>query len=91
MAEVQLNLVENIDSVVNKGDAIMVWGRHSETGNKIKQLIICCPRCGNLSASAGNHIYDEETKSYSPSIVHNPDLGGCGYHGWLKNGTFTDV
>lgn len=81
-----INLVENIDDVKEKGDAIIVIGH-----NGLKQLIICCPQCGEKSASTGNHIYDEKTKTYSPSIVHNIDLGGCGWHGWLKNGIFTNV
>jgi len=81
--EVKLNLVESIDDVKNPGDAITVIGRE----NKL-QLITCCPQCGKVSASAGNHVYTPETKSYHPSIVHDKKLGGCGWHGWLKNGVF---
>ncbi len=83
--EIKLNIVEDIDECQRKGDAVIVIGR-----NDLKQLIICCPQCGKTSGSAGNHVYNEETKSYTPSIVHNKELGGCGYHGWLKNGVFSN-
>ncbi len=85
----ELNLVKNIFFIENPGDACIVGGIHSETKKKIKQLAICCPSCGELSSSAGNHIFNEETNSYTPSIVHDTDLGGCGWHGWLTNGVFT--
>lgn len=87
----KLNLVDDIDEVKKKGDARMVIGTHSKTGAEILQLIICCPGCGRNSASRGNHIYDPETQSYHPSIVHDATLGGCGWHGWLKNGEFKSV
>lgn len=84
--EIKLNIVEDIDDVKEKGDALIVIGH-----NNLKQLIICCPKCGKVSGSSGNHVYNEETKTYTPSIVHNKDLGGCGWHGWLKNGIFTST
>lgn len=80
----KLNLVTDEDLVQNPGDA------HIVQGGKGLQLIICCPGCGKVSASAGTHLYDPATQSYSPSIVHNKDLGGCGWHGWLKNGEFVE-
>jgi len=86
MKPMPLNLVDDIDDVKKKGDACMVTGR-----NKQAQLIICCPGCGNNSASRGNHIFDPSTNSYHPSIVHNKKFGGCGWHGWLRNGIFTSV
>lgn len=78
----KLNLVNDIDLLLNKGDAMI------DIKDGKKQLVICCPQCGQISASAGNHIYNEETQSYTPSIVHNKELGGCGWHGWLTNGEF---
>ena len=30
-----------------------------------------------------------ETVSLSPSILHSPQLGGCGWHGYLTKGVFT--
>jgi len=85
---VKLNLLEDIDDVKKSGDAIMAYGYHTKSGKKILQLIICCPQCGKTSASAGNHIYNRKTQTYHPSIVHNVELGGCGWHGWLRNGVF---
>lgn len=81
----ELNLVNDYDDLKNRGDALVVIGR-----NKQKQLIIVCPKCGKKSGSSGNHVYNEETKTYHPSIVHNMKLGGCGWHGWLRNGIFTE-
>lgn len=86
-----LNLVSDIDDVVKPGDACTVTGKHKKTGKVITQLIICCPRCGTISASRGNHIYISNNKSYHPSIVHDVNYGGCGWHGWLKNGVFTEI
>jgi len=68
---------------LQKGEAIIVTGK-----NGVLQLIICCPQCGQTSSSAGNHVFDRETQSYSPSVVHNADLGGCGAHYWIRNGEF---
>jgi len=80
-----LSLKDDIDEVQNKGDAHIVIGHNNQ-----KQLIICCPGCGKTSGSAGNHVFDESTNTYHPSIVHDVKLGGCGWHGWLKNGVFTE-
>lgn len=66
---------------LQKGEAIVVIGN-----NKALQLIICCPVCGQSSSSAGNHVFNRETMSYTPSVVHNKDLGGCGAHYWITNG-----
>ena len=78
----KLNLVEGNEQLVNKGDAIIVMK------GKLKQLIIVCPGCGKATASRGEHIYDENTQTYTPSIVHDKNYGGCGWHGWLTNGEF---
>ena len=83
--EIPLNLVEDDELLLNKGDALVVIGREDKL-----QLIIVCPGCGKTSASAGGHVYNPKTKSYHPSIVHNKDLGGCGWHGWLTNGIFKE-
>jgi len=84
----KLNLLKDIYDVKKKGDAHIVAGRHSKTNKKIVQLIICCPGCGKVSASAGNHIYNIKRKTYRPSIVHDTKLGGCGWHGFLTEGVF---
>lgn len=83
----QLNLVTDDDHLLNKGDALV--HENKELGHL--QLIIVCPGCGKVSASAGKHKFDPATKSYHPSIVHDKSLGGCGWHGWLKNGIFTEA
>ncbi len=82
MSDIKLNLVTSEDLLLNPGDAMPI------TNGNLLQLIMICPGCGKISSSAGSHIYDLETKSYSPSIVHDVNLGGCGWHGWLKNGVF---
>lgn len=51
---------------------------------------MCCPNCGAKSSSRGNHIYNRETQTYTPSIIHDTKYGGCGWHGWLTNGIFKD-
>jgi hypothetical protein len=80
----KLNLVEDPDLLLNKGDALVYTNP-----NGLKQLMMICPGCGRASASAGSHVYNEQTRSYYPSIVHNVALGGCGWHGWLINGIFS--
>lgn len=65
-----------------KGEAIIV-----QNGNLL-QLIICCPQCGQSSASAGNHIYNKETQTYHPSVIHNKELGGCGAHYFIRAGEY---
>lgn len=65
-----------------KGEAIIV-----KNGDTF-QLIICCPQCGQSSASAGNHVYDIASQTYHPSVIHNKDLGGCGAHYFIRNGEF---
>jgi hypothetical protein len=78
-------IVDALD-LKNKGDIAPYF--NSELGHL--QLIVVCPGCGRESASAAKHKYDPKTVSYSPSIVHNKDLGGCGWHGWLRNGEFKE-
>lgn len=84
---IQLHIVDDDDKLLNKGDAIVY--KNEELG--WLQLFIVCPGCGKKSASKGKHKYDPDTKSYTPSIVHDINLGGCGWHGWLKDGVFTNA
>jgi len=63
------------------GEAIVVTGLSGGRNG----LILCCPNCGKSSGS-DYHAYDKETKTYSPSIVHD-----CGWHGFLKNGKFSNA
>lgn len=83
--EIPLNIVDDHDLLINKGDACIVGGNGGLT-----QLIIVCPGCGKASASRGKHVYNRETQSYTPSIVHDTNYGGCGWHGWLTNGIFKE-
>lgn len=77
------NIVDDVEKLLNRGDIYPIT-----TNEGIRQLIIICPGCGKESASRGRHVYDPATVSYHPSIVHNKQYGGCGWHGWLKNGVF---
>ena len=77
------NIVEDYDLLINKGDILRVIGSGGQP-----ELIIVCPMCGNKTS--GRHRYDPVTISLTPSIVHNKSLGGCGYHGYLINGVFTE-
>jgi len=78
-----------------RGECI-IYERHEDEEDKEKitslGLIVCCPRCGK--SSTGKHVYDPKTKSLHPSIVCNSinDNGvKCNYHGWLKNGIFSNL
>ncbi len=83
---IKLNLVDDIDEVINKGDALVVTAIEGH-----KTLVWICPNCGERTSSARGHVhvFDDKTNSLSPSIVHAKKLGGCGWHGWLKNGIFS--
>ena len=83
--EIPLRIVEDMGELLNKGDAAIIIGTGGRT-----QLALVCPGCGKVSASREKHVYDKETRSYTPSIVHNKKYGGCGWHGWLTNGIFTE-
>lgn len=48
-------------------------------------LILCCPYCGK--PASGRHIWNPETQTLSPSIIHDP----CGWHGFLVNGKFSNA
>jgi len=86
---IKLNLINDYDLLLNKGDGISIFNH--ELG--YEQLIIVCPSCGEISApmkKAGLR-FDKETQSVTPSIVHNTEFGGCGWHGFLTNGEFKDA
>jgi hypothetical protein len=99
MAEVKLILVE--DGYPEKPGEASVY-TYNVNGKTLLGLVWCCPQCGKPATSVdkkdkdGNfigkaHSYNPETKTLSPSIVHDKKLGGCGYHGWLRNGIFKPV
>lgn len=76
------NLKDNIEDLLEPGDYTPAEGNNG--------IIMVCPGCGKVSAPRSNsqHIYDPATRSVAPSIVHNQELGGCGWHGYLTNGQF---
>jgi len=73
----------------------LLFIRHEDKTDRMKitsyGLIVCCPKCGR--ASSGPHVYDPETKTLHPSLVCNSVTDGikCDYHGWLKNGVFSEI
>ena len=80
---------------LKRGECIL-YTRHQDKNDRKKitsyGLIICCPKCGKTST--GNHIFNKETITLHPSIVCNSindDGIKCNYHGWLRNGNFTDI
>ncbi len=84
--DILLNLVYDHDLLINKGDALPYF--NSQLGHT--QLLIVCPGCGKTSGSSQKHKFNKTTLSYTPSIVHDKALGGCGWHGWLTNGVFSE-
>lgn len=80
VTQVEFNLLKEYppDDVFKPGEAVLI-----ENGS----LILCCPCCGSVGASAGTHKYDVLTQSYSPSINNRC----CGWHGFLKNGKFINA
>ena len=50
-------------------------------------LIFRCPGCKQpINIGEKGWKVDSSTISATPSIVHDKDKGGCGWHGHLKNG-----
>lgn len=83
----KINLVDDIDHVEKSGDAWPYYDKEKDC----MRLVLACPRCGGISASAGSHKWDAQTQTYTPSIVHSVALGGCGWHGYIRNGEFVDA
>jgi len=73
-------------------------GAYMLEANK-KALMLKCPKCGQKSSLPLNDSTDarrpgwklenEDPITISPSIHH--DVTSCGYHGFLKDGTFTNT
>lgn len=85
--DVQFKIVESDDDLTEAGRAIVF-----EYPDKTIGLLLCCPSCGRPSSSStGNHKYNPATQSVTPSIIHDTKLGGCGWHGFLTNGKFTNA
>ncbi len=73
---VPARLVEYHDDLLFPGDYHLV----------MDGAIMCCPGCGQRSGPRGKWTYDAATRSLSPSVKHDVELGGCGWHGHLTNG-----
>jgi hypothetical protein len=81
---IPLNLIDHCDELIKPGDA----SEYDDHG--VIKLCWCCPKCGMATTTANGHthIWNRETKSLKPSIIHAKELGGCGWHGFLTNGMF---
>jgi hypothetical protein len=60
-------------------------------------LIIRCPGCGQMSELRVGPGEDHprwilqgwpDRATLTPSVHHARELGGCGWHGWLRNGAW---
>jgi len=68
---------------------------YGQDGGKVG-LILRCPGCREVSFlpfRSGIHseewnLLNEDPIELTPSIHHDTKLGGCGWHGWLRNGEF---
>ena len=60
------------DKIIRDSDPILSYG-----------IIYCCPECGKTSAGTDNHMFDMNTNSCKPSLVHE-----CGFHKTLTNGEY---
>ncbi len=80
------------------GDCVIVTRRD---GSGVSGYAHACPGCGETSALnieprdghpvwsvAGGDPAHPEGVTLSPSILHDPVKGGCGWHGYLRNGVF---
>lgn len=87
ISDVEFKLVEDDELLTEPGRAVMFTYPDQSLG-----LILCCPQCGKASSSStGGHKYNPETQTVTPSIIHDKKLGGCGWHGFLRNGKFSNA
>jgi hypothetical protein len=85
--DVKFEVVDSDDLLTEPGRAVIF-----EYPDKTLGLMLCCPNCGKASASStGNHKYNPATQTVTPSIIHDTKLGGCGWHGYLREGKFTSA
>lgn len=68
----------------------MTTGIHGKEGNS--GLVYKCPGCGDpvfitsMPDSKPRWDIDYKVLTAKPSIIHDKEKGGCGWHGWLING-----
>lgn len=81
------------------GECVLVTSRD---GDAVTGLVHACAGCGSVvsldfAGARANHPQwsvlsgdpsKPETVTLSPSILHDPAKGGCGWHGYLRNGVF---
>ena len=94
-------LFEPIDSNAAPAGAVgIITARDSD---KVVCYAIRCPGCRTMSAlmltdrdghpfwtvTAGN-AQQPEAVTLSPSVHHTKEGGGCGWHGWLRNGQWEE-
>jgi hypothetical protein len=59
--------------------------------DKIAGLNFACPGCGQVTCvdfNTWNWDGNEAAPTLTPSILHNKEKGGCGWHGFLTAGQF---
>jgi hypothetical protein len=81
------------------GECVIVTSRE---GDAVTGYVAACPGCGQplsldfarerpehpqWSVTAGDPLQPESV-TLSPSILHDPAKGACGWHGYLRNGVF---
>lgn len=66
-----------------------------DRAGEICGLAICCPGCGEKSwlpvrkENKSDHdwqLQSEDPLHIEPSVFHTKERGGCGWHGYLRNG-----
>lgn len=78
----------------NPGD-----GRYATREEVPTDIIYRCPGCGEIvfctlkpdpRTPAWEMTGTREAPTLSPSIIHDKAKGGCGWHGWLRDGVFRE-
>jgi hypothetical protein len=81
--------------------ALFLW-RFAEKGRVAGHMMIKCPGCGRASAmhvrapgvphpadmDSWLIKFDNNAITLEPSISHATENGGCGWHGWLREGVY---
>ena len=94
----RLRPTDGLDGTFEPGDVRLMV---DEPGGATTAYGFGCPGCGStcilhLGTGPENHTWQvtagdaskPEGVTLSPSILHTPQHGGCGWHGYLKGGVF---
>lgn len=65
-----------------------------ESRGRVAGMAVCCPGCAKLcalnfdanEAPAWKWNNSRGAPTLTPSVIHDPAEGGCGWHGWLIDG-----